>query len=98
MVVCFGKEGVRDMPVISRFYGIVVAMFYSEHNPPHFHASYGGRKVAIEIKTLRVLEGRIAPRALGLVMEWAALHQEELMRGWEHARKSKTPERIEPLG
>lgn len=41
------------MPEISRFYGIVVAMYYDEHNPPHFHARYGGSKVAIEIKTLR---------------------------------------------
>ena len=57
------------MPEISRFFGIVIALFYSEHSPPHFHARYGGDKVAIEIQTLRVCEGRIPPRALGLVME-----------------------------
>ena len=68
------------MPEISRFYGIIIAMFYSEHNPPHFHARYGGEKVAIDIRTLQVLEGRIAPRALGLVVEWASQHQDELMQ------------------
>jgi phosphomannomutase len=85
------------MPEICRFYGIVIAMFYTEHNPPHFHARYAGKKVAIEIRTLRVLEGRIPPRALGLVVEWGAQHQEELMRDWEKARNSQSPDKIEPL-
>lgn len=72
-------------------------MFYDDHNPPHFHARYGGSWVVIEIKTLRVLEGKIPPRALGLVMEWAAQHQEELLGDWELARKNKPPNKIEPL-
>jgi uncharacterized DUF497 family protein len=59
------------MPEISRFYGIIIAMFYDDHNPPHFHARYGGSMVAVEIGSLRILEGRIPPRALGMVMEWA---------------------------
>ncbi len=54
------------MPEISRFYGIIVAMFFGDHNPPHFHARYGGEKVAIEIETLRILEGNLSPRALVL--------------------------------
>jgi phosphomannomutase len=85
------------MPEICRFYGIIIAMFYSEHNPPHFHARYGNDKVAIEIKSLRVLEGWIPPRALGLVMEWASQHKEELMQNWEQARNSRHPDKIEPL-
>jgi hypothetical protein len=85
------------MPEISRFYGIIIAMFYSEHNPPHFHAWYGGNKIAIDIKTLQVLEGWIPPRALGLVMEWASQHQDELMHDWEQARNSQTPAKIDPL-
>jgi hypothetical protein len=60
------------MPEICRFYGIIVAMFYDDHNPPHFHARYGKDYVAIEISPLRVLEGHIPHRALGLVMEWAS--------------------------
>jgi len=85
------------MPEISRFYGIIVAMFYSEHNPPHFHARYGGDKVAVDIRTLRVLEGRLPPRALGLVVEWASQHREELLADWERARSGRPPEKIAPL-
>jgi len=57
------------MPEISRFYGIIVMMFYDDHNPPHFHARYDGEKIAIDINSLRILEGVFSPRALGLVME-----------------------------
>ena len=85
------------MPEISRFYGIVIAMFFNEHNPPHFHARYGGEKVAIDIRTLQVLEGRIAPRALGLVIEWASQHQDELLANWELVGKDEQPGKIEPL-
>jgi len=85
------------MPEISRFFGIIIAMFYGDHNPPHFHARYGKSKVAIEIKTLRVLEGRLPPRALGLVMEWAAQHQGELLRDWNLAKADHPPEKIAPL-
>ena len=85
------------MPEISRFYGIIIAMFFSEHAPPHFHARYGGENISIEIATLKVLDGSIAPRALGLVMEWASQHKDELTRDWELARKDKAPDKIEPL-
>jgi len=68
------------MPEISRFYGIIIAMFFDNHNPPHFHARYGGEKVAIEIETFRILEGHLSPRALGLVIEWASQHRNELKR------------------
>lgn len=85
------------MPEISRFYGIIIAMFFDDHNPPHFHARYGREKVVIEISSLRVLEGRISPRALGLVIEWASQHQEELLNDWELAKGNQTPRKIEPL-
>lgn len=87
----------QQMPEISRFYGIVIAMFYNEHSPPHFHARYGRDQVAIDIRTLEVLEGRIPPRALGLVMEWAAGHERELMECWEQARNGTPPDAINPL-
>ena len=86
------------MPEVSRFYGIIIAMFYGDHNPPHFHARYGKHKVAIRIQDFRVLEGQLPPRALGLVIEWAAMHQEELMKNWELALANQPPEGIEPLG
>nr|VFJ55519.1 MAG: protein of unknown function (DUF4160) [Candidatus Kentron sp. DK]VFJ57858.1 MAG: protein of unknown function (DUF4160) [Candidatus Kentron sp. DK] len=85
------------MPEISRFYGIIISIFYDEHNPPHFHARYGKDKVAIDIGTLEVLEGKIPPRALKMVKEWAIQHQRELMRGWELAQANKPPEKISPL-
>jgi len=85
------------MPEISRFFGIIIAMFFDEHNPPHFHARYGKDGVAIEVRTLKVLEGRIPPRALGLVIEWASQHQEELLQNWELARQNQRLNKIEPL-
>ncbi len=85
------------MPEICRFYGIIIAMFYDDHNPPHFHARYGKDRVAIEISSLRVLEGQISPRALGLVMEWASQHQKELLNDWELARDNQPPKKIAPL-
>ena len=85
------------MPEISRFYGIVIAMFYDDHSPSHFHARYGKDHVAIEISPLRVLEGHIPHRALGLVMEWASQHQEELLTDWRLAKGDKPPKKIAPL-
>lgn len=85
------------MPRISEFFGIVIYMYYREHAPPHFHAEYGGEEVLISIRDLSVLKGRIAARALGLVMEWAALHQADLLHVWELARALEPLPTIEPL-
>ncbi len=85
------------MPEISRFLGIVIAMYYNDHAPPHFHARYGAAKAEIDIQTLSVLAGRLTPRALGLVIEWASQHQDELMADWELARQQQALKRIEPL-
>ena len=85
------------MPEICRFYGIIVAMFYDDHNPPHFHARYGKDKMVIEIQTLKVLEGKIPPRALGLVIEWASQHREELLRDWELSKNNQPLKKITPL-
>ena len=62
------------MPEISRFFGIVVRMYYDDHPPPHFHVRYGEQKALMAIEPLAVREGRLSPRVLGLVTEWAALH------------------------
>jgi len=85
------------MPEISRFFGIVIAMFYAEHEPPHFHARYGQDQAVIGMDSLSVLEGRLPPRALGLVMEWAAVHQAELRADWELARGQAPLRKIAPL-
>lgn len=85
------------MPEICRFFGIIIAVYYDEHNPPHFHARYEGKKVSVEIATLKILKGEISPRALGLVIEWASLHKKELMEDWELAKANQPPNKIEPL-
>lgn len=85
------------MPEISRFYGIVVRMFFADHHPAHFHAFYGAHEAIINIETLSVISGRLPPRALGLVMEWASLHQKELSLDWEKAKQLKPLEPVPPL-
>lgn len=85
------------MPEISRFFGIVIAMFYEDHLPPHFHARYGGSQAIIRIHGLEVLEGSLPPRALGLVMEWAVAHQAELREDWDLARRHAPLKSIAPL-
>ena len=59
------------MPTISIFYGVVIQMFWREHNPPHFHAIYAGEEVIIDIRTLQVVEGAVSRRALAMVLDWA---------------------------
>lgn len=71
------------MPEICRFLGIVISMYFAEHNSPHFHAVYNEHKAAIAIKTLNILEGNLSARVRGLVEEWAELHQVELLAMWE---------------
>lgn len=85
------------MPEISRFYGVVIAMFHNDHAPPHFHATYAGEEAAVRLDTLEVQSGALSPRALRLVREWASLHREELMRAWDMSREGKPPQPIPPL-
>ncbi|MFH0794247.1 MAG: DUF4160 domain-containing protein [bacterium] len=85
------------MPEICRFFGIVIKMFFDDHNPPHFHAQYGDREVLIDIRTLSIFAGDLPPRAMGLVIEWATLHREELMDDWNRAQTQKTLLKIAPL-
>ena len=85
------------MPEISRFYGIVVKMYFDDHPPPHFHAEYGEHVAVIAIETLALIEGKLPPRAIGLVSEWASLHQAELAEAWERAEKLEPVGKIDPL-
>ena len=73
------------MPVLSRFYGIVIRMYFqqAEHNPPHIHALYGDEMAAIEIQTGNVLEGYLPPKALAMVQEWVGMYRDDLLRIWE---------------
>ncbi len=85
------------MPEISRFYGIVVQMYYGDHPPPHFHVRYSGHSAKIDIDALAVIDGTLPARALGLVIEWAALHQQELREAFQKAAGLEPPGKIEPL-
>ena len=73
------------MPVLSRFYGIIIRMYFqqAEHNPPHIHALYGEDMAAVDIQTGEVLEGYLPPKALAMVREWAAIHKNDLLHMWE---------------
>ena len=81
------------MPEICRFLGIVISMYFNEHNPPHFHISYNEFRAVIDIRTLNVRDGHLPARVRGLVEEWAEIHQNELMAMWE----SKDFHQLEPL-
>ncbi|MDO9586279.1 MAG: DUF4160 domain-containing protein [Syntrophales bacterium] len=85
------------MPEISRFLGIVIKMFFDDHNPPHFHAEYDGDVALIDIRNLSVFSGRLPPRVIGLVIEWASVHQPELFVDWDRARAQHELLKIAPL-
>ncbi len=84
------------MPIISRFLGIIIAMYWDDHMPPHFHAKYGDYEVTVNIMT-GVVEGKFPKRALQHVLEWYELHKEELNDNWERCRTREMPKQIEPL-
>jgi len=85
------------MPEISRFLGIVITMYYREHAPPHFHASYRELEIRVNIQTGEIMTGRFPPRARQVVLEWLELYREELLEDWELAQKRKPLKKIEPL-
>jgi hypothetical protein len=85
------------VPEISRILGIVIQMFPSDHLPSHFHASYGGIHVLVGIDPVVLLRGRLSPRVLALIVEWATLHQSDLLANWDRLRRVRLPVRISPL-
>jgi hypothetical protein len=85
------------MPEISRFLGIVIAMYRPDHGPPHVHVRYAGRQAKLGWSPPRLLAGELPPRVIGLVMEWAALHAAELDANWRRAGRHEPLDRIAPL-
>ena len=87
------------MPEISRFYGIIIYMYLKDHNPPHFHAKYNDYQITISIDNFAILNGKLPSKALALVIEWASMHQEELLENWNSLSNSDngTYNKIEPL-
>jgi hypothetical protein len=84
------------MPEICRFYGIIVKMYFNEHNPPYFYAEYGEYKVIIDLEN-DVINGFMPKRALKLLIEWMDLHYDELLENWDKCRNEKSPNKIDPL-
>ena len=84
------------MPELSRFFGIIITMYWRDHNPPHFHASYGNDEALITMEG-HVLSGNLPRRALSLVREWLAIHRQELLDNWDNAQKREPMKPIEPL-
>lgn len=79
------------MPTISRFFGIVIKMYHSDHNPPHFHAQYGEQAGLIDITTLQMIEGDLSSRSLGMILEWASLNQTALLEMWNSKQFQTLP-------
>ena len=85
------------MPTVSIFYGIIIRMFFDEHAPPHFHAEYGEYKATVDIRELEIRTGSLPRRAQELVLDWAELHQSELLADWDLCRQHRQPDPIAPL-
>jgi hypothetical protein len=85
------------MPEISRFYGIIIRMYYDEHPPPHFHVIYAEGEAQIGIDPIQVLSSDLPGRVISMAIEWAALHQRELKEDWDQMRADQSPKKIAPL-
>jgi hypothetical protein len=85
------------MPEVSRFLGIIIAFYYDEHNPPHFHVKYNEYRATFLINELKLGDGNLPKKVIALVLEWAFDHRDELIANWELAQNGKEPNKIEPL-
>ncbi len=91
------EETLTSMPEVSRFYGIIIRIHGDDHAPPHVHTSYNDAEAVIGIRRFELLRGGLPPMALGLVVEWMARHQGELLTAWDRARRDGTSVKIAPL-
>lgn len=85
------------MPEVCRFLGIIIAMYYDDHDPAHFHVRYGEHEGKFAIMDLKLIEGKLPRRVISLVLEWAFEHRLELQQNWELLRKQKPINKIAPL-
>lgn len=85
------------MPRVCEFYGIVIYIYYGDHPDPHFHAIYGGFEAEIRIEDLSIIAGRLPPRAMGLVVEWASARRAALKEDWRLAQHHRPLKKIAPL-
>lgn len=84
------------MTELARFYGIVIAMYADDHGIPHFHVRYAEHKAKFTLEPIAIFDGKLPPRATGLVVEWATLHEQELLNNWALARSGENPRKIPP--
>ena len=84
------------MSEISRFYGIIITMYFPDHNPPHFHVRHNEFRALINISTGEIT-GSMSRRALELVYKWMDLHKEELWENWKRMEKGEPMNTIKPL-
>ena len=84
------------MPVICRFFGIVIFMYWKDHAPPHFHAKYGDDEIVVEIRSGKI-SGSMSNRAIKMIQEWRKLHKDDLLKDWELAEQKKALCAIKPL-
>ncbi|MFP4015301.1 MAG: DUF4160 domain-containing protein [Chitinispirillaceae bacterium] len=85
------------MPVISEFYGIKIMMFWNDHEPPHFHAEYGGGKVLVDIENGTVIRGVLPFKQVKLVLAWCEIHKNKLLECWGKVKIYQNPSRVDPL-
>ena len=93
--MCF--QLLLSMPEVSRFYGIVIQIYYADHRPPHFHAAYGEHLAKIAIESLEVIDGALPKRAMELVLDWTRMHKQELLDAFKRAVECQPPGKIAPL-
>ena len=85
------------MTELCRFLGISILMYFNDHNPPHFHVKYNEFRALISIEELKILEGHLPARILGLVIEWTVLQKDELMENWDMIKNTGRFIKIDPL-
>ncbi len=85
------------MPILSTFYGMIIRVFHNDHNPPHIHVQYAEMKAIFEIRTGKMIDGKVPPRLQKLIKEWLALNQVEILTAWNIAQQQKIPKRVKPL-
>jgi hypothetical protein len=84
-------------PRLSKFYGIVITMYWDDHNPPHIHVDYGEYLAIVDFQRLEIIQGRLPRRAQELVFDWCELHENELIQAWDCAKEHKPLPKIFPL-
>jgi len=85
------------MPTISIFFGLIVRMYYKDHQPPHIHVQYQSNNAVIDILTGNITEGKLSTPQLRYIQAWVEIHRDDLLADWELCRNGENPFRIDPL-